>query len=139
MSRTWKEFDLSQISISDEAMEDLETFNMKYGNNYPMKDYNENSSSLNELFNESDKPCWLNQSIDKPFFCLEMYLRRILQGKNVTKQNLIKIAKEIISVNDVNIGVMALVKGIKKTASKTELVNTIIKIINIILYTKYSN
>lgn len=130
MNSNLKNFNLEDIPVDDEAMEDLETFNEKYYDKIV-----NNSKEIKEEWN-------INESYNEPIsliqensnnFSVKRYLKRILNSKKYNKQNLIDIAWELAQLGKGNIELLGLIKAVKKNLKKEEIITLIISIIFLLL------
>lgn len=120
--QNWKAFDLSKISLDDPAMEDLETFNEAY------KDLN--SLSQVQILSQNNAPVPLIGSKgESNFFSLEVYLTHILNSKKFTKPKLKELSKELMQLSKGSIKSLSLLKSMKSTTPKSEMVSIIVQII----------
>ena len=119
---------LLNISISDEAMEDLEMFNKKY--NEKLKnfciDFNNNENNENNfiklnLFN--------NNKIGN--FSVKNYIKNILNLLN--KKQLFYLINNLSKNLDININIITLIKSITKSTKKNIIISRLIEIFLIIL------
>jgi hypothetical protein len=119
---------LLNISISDEAMEDLEMFNKKY--NEKLKnfciDFNNNENNENNfiklnLFN--------NNKIGK--FSVKNYIKNILNLLN--KKQLFYLINNLSKNLDININIITLIKSITKKTKKNIIILRLTEIFLIIL------
>ena len=119
---------LLNISISDDAMEDLEMFNKKY--NEKLKnfciDFNNNENNENNfiklnLFN--------NNKIGN--FSVKNYIKNILNLLN--KKQLFYLINNLSKNLDININIITLIKSITKSTKKNIIISRLIEIFLIIL------
>jgi hypothetical protein len=119
---------LLNISISDEAMEDLEMFNKKY--NEKLKnfciDFNNNENNENNfiklnLFN--------NNKIGN--FSVKNYIKNILNLLN--KKQLFYLINNLSKNLDININIITLIKSITKKTKKNIIILRLTEIFLIIL------
>ena len=119
---------LLNISISDEAMEDLEMFNKKYNEklkNFSI-DFNNNNNNENNfiklnLFN--------NNKIGN--FSVKNYIKNILNLLN--KKQLFYLINNLSKNLDININIITLIKSITKKTKKNIIILRLTEIFLIIL------
>ena len=119
---------LLNISISDEAMEDLEMFNKKY--NEKLKnfciDFNNNENNENNLIKLN---LFNNNKIGN--FSVKNYIKNILNLLN--KKQLFYLINNLSKNLDININIITLIKSITKKTKKNIIILRLTEIFLIIL------
>lgn len=119
---------LDAIDIDDDGMEDLETFNAKYLNQIIKENHSTNRITKNITGN--NKLLLINNEEQIGKFSISNYFKRILASQAFPREKLLLIIKELTILGNHNCKTMSLIKSIKKSTKKEE----IIKIINTIIF-----
>jgi hypothetical protein len=121
---------LLNISISDDAMEDLEMFNKKYNE----KIINFKNDEINNNFNFNNnfiKLSLFKDKINSGKFSVKLYFKNILNSLN--KKQLFYLINNLSKNLDVNINIITLIKSITKGTKKNIIISRLIEIFLIIL------
>ena len=119
------EFQLANISIEDEGMEDLETFNLKYGEKFLEINKKYEDISLNE--NIINKPLGLiDKSIIRKFSVKKFFYDCLI---NINKKQLKQILNELGKIEELNFETLSNIKSIRSRSTKVQLIEIINKII----------
>ncbi len=124
---------LLNISISDDAMEDLEMFNKKYNEkikNFCVENNNNNNENENENFIKLN--LLNNNKISK--FSVKNYIKNILNLLN--KKQLFYLINNLSKNLDVNINIITLIKSITKKTKKNIIILRLTEIFLLILNNK---
>ncbi len=119
------EFQLANISIEDEGMEDLETFNLKYGQKFLEINKKYEHISLNE--NIINKPLGLiDKSIISKFSVKKFFYNCLI---NINKKQLKQILNELGKMEELNFETLSNIKCIRSRSTKVQLIEIINRII----------
>jgi hypothetical protein len=119
------EFQLANISIEDEGMEDLETFNLKFGEKFLEINKKYEDISLNE--NIINKPLGLiDKSIIRKFSVKKFFYDCLI---NINKKQLKQILNELGKIEELNFETLSNIKSIRSRSTKVQLIEIINKII----------
>ena len=119
------EFQLANISIEDEGMEDLETFNLKYGKKFLEINKKYEHISLNE--NIINKPLGLiDKSIISKFSVKKFFYNCLI---NINKKQLKQILNELGKMEELNFEILSNIKCIRSRSTKVQLIEIINRII----------
>ena len=119
------EFQLANISIEDEGMEDLETFNLKFGEKFLEINKKYEDISLNE--NIINKPLGLiDKSIIRKFSVKKFFYDCLI---NINKKQLKQILNELGKIEELNFETLSNIKCIKSRSTKVQLIEIINRII----------
>ena len=119
------EFQLANISIEDEGMEDLETFNLKFGEKFLEINKKNEDISLNE--NIINKNLGLiNKSIIRKFSVKKFFYDCLI---NINKKQLKQILNELGKIEELNFETLSNIKSIRSRSTKVQLIEIINKII----------
>ena len=128
-----KEFNIADISLSDEGMEDLETFNLKFGEKInELNKKNEHLSLNHDLIN---KHLGLIESNNQSKFSVKQFFNDCLITLN--KKQLKKVINELGKFEELNFNTLSLIKYKISRNSKEKLIKIINKIIIKLIKIKY--
>ena len=130
-----KEFNIADISLSDEGMEDLETFNLKFGEK--IKELNKKNENLTLNHNLINKPLGLIESNNNSKFSVKQFFNNCLI--NLNKKQLKKLINELGKFEELNFDTLSLIKSHKSRNTKEKLIEIINKVIIELIKTKYIN
>ena len=130
-----KEFNIADISLSDEGMEDLETFNLKFGEK--INELNKKNENLSLDHNLINKPLGLIESNNNSKFSVKQFFNNCLI--NLNKKQLKKLINELGKFEELNFDTLSLIKSHKSRNTKEKLIEIINKVIIELIKTKYIN
>ena len=130
-----KEFNIADISLSDEGMEDLETFNLKFGEK--IKELNKKNENLTLNHNLINKPLGLIESNNNSKFSVKQFFNNCLI--NLNKKQLKKLINELGKFEELNFDTLSLIKSHKSRNTKEKLIEIINKVIIELIKTKNIN
>ena len=130
-----KEFNIADISLSDEGMEDLETFNLKFGEK--IKELNKKNENLSLNHNLINKPLGLIESNNNSKFSVKQFFNNCLI--NLNKKQLKKLINELGKFEELNFDTLSLIKSHKSRNTKEKLIEIINKVIIELIKTKNIN
>ncbi len=130
-----KEFNIADISLSDEGMEDLETFNLKFGEK--INELNKKNENLSLNHNLINKPLGLIESNNNSKFSVKQFFNNCLI--NLNKKQLKKLINELGKFEELNFDTLSLIKSHKSRNTKEKLIEIINKVIIELIKTKNIN
>ena len=130
-----KEFNIADISLSDEGMEDLETFNLKFGEK--INELNKKNENLSLDHNLINKPLGLIESNNNSKFSVKQFFNNCLI--NLNKKQLKKLINELGKFEELNFDTLSLIKSHKSRNTKEKLIEIINKVIIELIKTKNIN
>ena len=128
-----KEFNIADISLSDEGMEDLETFNLKFGEK--INELNKKNEHLSLNHNLINKPLGLIESNNQSKFSVKQFFNDCLITLN--KKQLKKVINELGKFEELNFDTLSLIKSQRSRNSKEKLIEIINKVIIELIKVKY--
>jgi hypothetical protein len=135
MTSNNKEFNIADISLSDEGMEDLETFNLKFGEK--INELNKKNENLSLNHNLINKPLGLIESNNNSKFSVKQFFNNCLI--NLNKKQLKKLINELGKFEELNFDTLSLIKSHKSRNTKEKLIEIINKVIIELIKTKNIN
>ena len=135
MTSNNKEFNIADISLSDEGMEDLETFNLKFGEK--INELNKKNENLSLDHNLINKPLGLIESNNNSKFSVKQFFNNCLI--NLNKKQLKKLINELGKFEELNFDTLSLIKSHKSRNTKEKLIEIINKVIIELIKTKNIN
>jgi hypothetical protein len=130
-----KEFNIADISLSDEGMEDLETFNLKFGEK--INELNKKNENLSLNHNLINKPLGLIESNNNSKFSVKQFFNNCLI--NLNKKQLKKLINELGKFEELNFDTLSLIKSQRSRNTKEKLIEIINKVIIELIKTKNIN
>ena len=130
-----QEFNIADISLSDEGMEDLETFNLKFGEK--INELNKKNENLSLNHNLINKPLGLIESNNNSKFSVKQFFNNCLI--NLNKKQLKKLINELGKFEELNFDTLSLIKSHKSRNTKEKLIEIINKVIIELIKTKNIN
>ena len=130
-----KEFNIADISLSDEGMEDLETFNLKFGEK--INELNKKNEHLTLNHNLINKPLGLIERNNIKKFSVKQFFNNCLI--NLNKKQLKKLINELGKFEELNFDTLSLIKSHKSRNTKEKLIEIINKVIIELIKTKNIN
>ena len=135
MTSNNKEFNIADISLSDEGMEDLETFNLKFGEK--INELNKKNENLSLNHNLINKPLGLIESNNNSKFSVKQFFNNCLI--NLNKKQLKILINELGKFEELNFDTLSLIKSHKSRNTKEKLIEIINKVIIELIKIKYIN
>ena len=135
MTSNNKEFNIADISLSDEGMEDLETFNLKFGEK--INELNKKNENLSLNHNLINKPLGLIESNNNSKFSVKQFFNNCLI--NLNKKQLKILINELGKFEELNFDTLSLIKSHKSRNTKEKLIEIINKVIIELIKTKNIN
>ena len=127
------EFQLANISIEDEGMEDLETFNLKFGEK--INELNKKNEHLTLNHNLINKPLGLIESNNQSKFSVKQFFNDCLITLN--KKQLKKVINELGKFEELNFDTLSTIKSHRARSTKEQLIEIINKVIIELIKIKY--
>ena len=128
-----QEFNIADISLSDEGMEDLETFNLKFGEK--INELNKKNEHLTLNHNLINKPLGLIERNNIKKFSVKQFFNNCLI--NLNKKQLKKIINELGKFEELNFDTLSLIKSQRSRNTKEKLIEIINKVIIELIKIKY--
>ena len=128
-----QEFNIADISLSDEGMEDLETFNLKFGEK--INELNKKNEHLTLNHNLINKHLGLIERNNIKKFSVKQFFNNCLI--NLNKKQLKKIINELGKFEELNFDTLSLIKSQRSRNTKEKLIEIINKVIIELIKIKY--
>ena len=128
-----QEFNIADISLSDEGMEDLETFNLKFGEK--INELNKKNEHLTLNHNLINKPLGLIERNNIKKFSVKQFFNKCLI--NLNKKQLKKIINELGKFEELNFDTLSTIKSHRARSTKEQLIEIINKVIIELIKIKY--